>query len=118
MGQPLAVVPPGTGKVAAALLGTLHSYLRLSEAVLDFDPQAFLSTEAILKEECSYITFCLDVPAVFLQAMSSALHFLLTACFGAELTGRRAASYRILSYGLDDVVTELALATDNLHSST
>ena len=57
MGQPLAVVPPGTGKVAAALLGTLHSYLRLSEAVLDFDPQAFLSTEAILKEECSYITF-------------------------------------------------------------
>jgi len=118
LGQPLAVVPPGTGKVAAALLGTLHSYLRLSEAVLDFDPQAFLSTEAILKEECSYITFCLDVPAAFLQAMSSALHFLLNACFGAELTGRRAASYRILSYGLDDVVTELALATDNLHSST
>ena len=48
LGQPLAVIPPGTGKVAAALLATLHSYLRLSEAVLDFDPQAFLSTEPIL----------------------------------------------------------------------
>ena len=58
------------------------------------------------------------MPAAFLQAMSSALHFLLNACFGTELTGRRAASYRILSYGLDDVVTELALATDNLHSGT
>ena len=48
LGQPLAVIPPGTGKVAAALLATLHSYLRLSDAVLDFDPQAFLSTEPIL----------------------------------------------------------------------
>ncbi len=48
--------------------------------------------------------------------MSSGLHFLLNACFGADLTGRRAASYRILSYGLNDMVKELALATDNLHS--
>ena len=58
------------------------------------------------------------MPAAFLQAMSSGLHFLLNACFGAELTGRRAASYRILRFGLDDVVQELALATDNLHSGT
>ena len=50
--------------------------------------------------------------------MSSGLHFLLNACFGAELTGRRAASYRILSFGLDDVVQELALATENLYSGT
>jgi len=114
LGQPRAAVPPGTGKVAAALLATLHSYLRLSEAVLDFDPQAFLSAEAIVKDEFSYITFCMDVPAAFLQAMSCALHFLLGASFGAELGGRRPAAYRILSFGLDDVVTELALATDSV----
>jgi hypothetical protein len=58
------------------------------------------------------------VPAAFLQAMSNGLHFLLNASFGAELTGRRAASYRILSYRLDDMVKELALATDSLHSGT
>jgi hypothetical protein len=110
LGKTRAMPPEQAGKVAAALLATLHNQVHLSGFVVDFNPQAFLCAAGLSEGEggCAFVTFCIDVPLAFVHALACELVFLLDASLGRELAAQSgAASYRVVSFELDQGFVDL-----------